>query len=204
MLLYEEYQPLRISSDWKVERSLFFAVDPSEDTMSYFTKYLLYLSSDSRNQYIQLSWFPEDDPNGEYILEVFHIKHRYDNYHKKVLPQVDYTNSHLVFKSKKRLEIVAKLEHLMFFLDYYKEPTIFKSEGIVDEEMDALRIELSNGYSESIAKKICESNHHDLQRLLIDTEEVTKEILLILQESGADKKIKNIAKSKLTQKKYTK
>lgn len=204
MLLYEEYQPLRISSDWRVERSLFFAVDPSEDTMSYFTKYLLYLSNDSRNQYIQLGWFPEDDPNGEYVLEVFHIKRRYDNYHKEVLPEVDYTNPHLVFKSKKRLEVVAKIEHLMFFLDTYNDPTIFKSKGIVDEEMDALRIELSNGYSESIAQKICKSNHHVLQRLLIDTKEVTKDVLLILQENGVDKKIKNIARSKLTQKKYKK
>ncbi len=201
MLLYEEYQPLKISAGWKVERNLFFNVDPSEHTMSYFVRDLLFLSNNQRNQYIELEWLPEDDPNGEYGINVYHLVERYCEYSNQV-KLITKDQPHLTFKSKKRVEIVAKLEELMFFLEDFKDPTVFKSPGIIDEKLDALRIELAQGYTNTIAKKIYESNNHTLQRFLIDTEEVSKDVLLTLQENGADKKIKNIAKAKLTNKKY--
>lgn len=201
MLLYEEYQPLRISTGWKLERNLFFAVDPSKDTMGYFVRYLLFLSNEQRNQYIELEWFPEDDPNGEYRINVYHLINRYCEYTNQIKSTTK-DEPHLVFKSKKRLEVVAKIEELMFLLDDFKDPSILKEPGIVDENLDALRLQLEQEYTNTIAKKICETNHSVLQHILIENNEVTKDILLFLVEKGASKKIKNIAKTKLTNKKY--
>ena len=201
MLLYEEYQPLKITAGWKIERNLFFAVDPSEDTMGYFVRNLLFLSNEHKNQYIELEWFPEDDPNGEYRVNVYHLIKRYCEYTNqiKIITQND---PHLIFKSKKRLEVVIKLEELMFLLEDYKDPSIFKKPGVVDENLDTLRLLLKQEYTNSIAKKICETNHSTLQQILIENNEITKDVLLFLVEKGASKKIKNIAKTKLTSKKY--
>lgn len=91
----------------------------------------------------------------------------------------------------------------MFFLDSYKDERIFKSQGVIDEELEVLRIALKDeGYSEKLAHKICESNHSILQDLLMDTKEITKDILLFLKENGAKKGIKNKANQKLNSKKY--
>jgi len=201
MLLYEEYQPLRVATNWKFERNLFFAIDPSEETMGYFVRYLLFLSNENGKQHIELEWFPEEDPNGEYIINVYHLLERYCKY-TNLTKSITKDQPHLIFKSKKRLEIVAKLEELMFMLEDYKDPTIFKSLGFIDEKLDALRIELEQEYTITIAKKICDTNHSTLQHILMENKEVTKDILLFLQKKGASKKVKNIARTKLTRKKY--
>jgi len=201
MLLYEEYQPLRVATNWKFERNLFFAIDPSEETMGYFVRYLLFLSNENGKQHIELEWFPEEDPNGEYIINVYHLLERYCKY-TNLTKSITKDQPHLIFKSKKRLEIVAKLEELMFMLEDYKDPTIFKSLGVIDEKLDALRIELEQEYTITIAKKICDTNHSTLQHILMENKEVTKDILLFLQKKGASKKVKNIARTKLTRKKY--
>lgn len=203
MVIYKEYQPLRVSSDWKFEWNCFFEIDPTESNMSYFTEKLLYLISESRKRSIELLWKPEDDPKGEYVLRVINLQEEYNNSLKRVDLIGDWGNLHFVFKSRNRFEIVDKIEELMYFLEEYKDPRIFKSKGVVNEELDLLRIDLEKeGYTKLVAEKICLSNNETLQDLLIDSNDISKENLLFLKEKGAKKGIKNKANQKLNSKKY--
>ncbi|WP_439128682.1 hypothetical protein [Polaribacter sp.] len=202
-MIYKEYQPLRVSGDWKFEWNCFFEVDPSENTMSYFTENLLLLNSAHRKRSIELQWQPENNPNGNYILKVINLQEDFNKATNSIINVGDWGNPYLVFKSKKRLEIVSKLEELMFVLDAYKDERILESKGVVNETLEALRIEfLEQGYSEKLAEKICVSKNANLQNLLLDSKNIKKERVLFLSENGAKKGIKNKAKQLLNSKKF--
>ncbi|WP_298779367.1 hypothetical protein [uncultured Polaribacter sp.] len=202
MLIYQEYQPLRVSADWRITRNCFFEIDPNEDTMYYFPQELLWMESERRNRSINLEWKPEDDPNGEYVLTVINTIEEFDETNNCINISGDWANPHLIFTSKKRLEIVAKLEELMFFLEEFKDERILKSRGIVDEKLEALRLKfLEKGYSKNIALEIIESKSIILQRMVLNSKNIDKEMLLLYTEKGAKKAIKNIAKTLLKNKK---
>ena len=120
-MIYKEYQPLRVSGDWKFEWNCFFEVDPSENTMSYFAENLLLLNSEHRKRSIELQWQPENNPEGNYILKVINLQEEFNKATNSIINVGDWGNPYLVFKSNNRLEIVAKLEELMFVLDAFKD-----------------------------------------------------------------------------------
>jgi hypothetical protein len=203
MSIYKEYQPLRISSDWKITLNCFFEIDPSTETMSYFAENLLFLNSERRNRSIELQWKPEDDPTGEYVLKVINLYEEYSEVTKKVHQIGDFGKPHLSFRSKSRIEIVEKIEYLMFSLDEYKDERILKSRGVVDVKLEALRIEfLANGYSKNIANQLINSNNHILQNSLLDNKNIDKENIIYLSEYGVKKGIKNKAKQLLKNKRF--
>lgn len=202
MSFYKEYQPLRIWPDWKIEWNCFFENDGSENKEN-LTGNLLYIVSENRNRSIELTWAPEDNPNGEFILKVINLQEEYDESTKQVHISGDWSNPYLVFTSKNQSEIVDKIEQLLFHIEKYKDERILKSRGVVNEELEELRIEfLEKGYSKEIAKKLIESNNFKLQNLLLDNTEVDKNDILFLLENGAKKGIKNKAKQKLNSKRY--
>ncbi|MCG1035100.1 hypothetical protein [Polaribacter sargassicola] len=203
MAIYKEYQPLRISSDWKIEWNCFFEIDPSEETMTYFAENLLFLYSENRNRSIELQWQPEDDVNGEYVLKVINLQEEFNKVNNTFLMAGNWGNPHLIYKSKKRLEIVNKIEELCYFLEEFKDERILKSRGIVDEKLEALRLTfLEKGYTSKIAKMLIDSKNSILQNLLLNTKEIDKQSVLFLSKNGAKKSIKNKAKHILKSKKF--
>lgn len=121
-MLYKEYQPLRISAGWIIEINSFFEVDPTIENFNqgYFAETLLYITSERRKRTIELQWQPEDDPNGNFILKVINLEKEYNNNTKEYIFSGDWGDPHFVFKSKNRIEVVEKIEELMFLLDEYK------------------------------------------------------------------------------------
>ena len=64
-------QPLRVQAGWKIKYNLFTEVDPSEENIHEFQgSSLLSMHHESANRLIDLSWRPELDVNGRYILVV--------------------------------------------------------------------------------------------------------------------------------------
>lgn len=199
---YKDYQPLRIFPDWTIEWNCFFK-DAVIENRAHLAGNLLYATSEKRKRSLELTWFPEDDPNGEFVLKVINLQEEYHKATNTILLSGDWSNPHLVYTSKNHAEIVAKIEELFFNLDDYNDERIFKSKGIIDEDLEELRLEfLEKGYSKEIAKKLIDSNNVNLQNLLLDSGEVCKNHLLFLSENGAKKGIKNKAKQKLNSKKY--
>jgi len=195
-------QPLRVSAGWNVEWNIFYEVNPSKKNMEYFAENLLYITSNQKKRAIELQWKPEDNPDGEYVLKVINLEEEFNSSTNNFSLSGDWGNPHLIFRSKNRIEIVSKLENLMFFLPTFIDKRIFKSRGIVDEKSNNLRLEfIQNGYSLNIAKKLLESNNAELQNLLLDTKKVSKEIVLFLAKNGVKKSIKNKAKQLLNSKK---
>lgn len=201
---FKQYQPLRVFSDWKIEINCFFEVDPSEETMSFFAENLLYAVSEHRKRAIELQWQPEDNPKGNYVLKVINLEEEYNAKTNSFSLSGDWANPYLVFTSKKRLEIVDQLEELMFSLTSFKDERILISRGIIDRELETLRIAfLRNKTSKENQLKILGSKNAILQNLLLDNlQNVTKEIVLYLSEKGATKGIKNKAKQFLNHKKF--
>ncbi|GGI11621.1 hypothetical protein [Gottfriedia solisilvae] len=101
-------QPLRIPSGWEVTYNTFLEIDPSnikqdEEWFMIFTESLFQAIYKSRNILIDLGWYPEGDPNGNFGIEL--IK----NYEwEKPLESIN---------SKDKDEIIEKLELLMLMVE---------------------------------------------------------------------------------------
>lgn len=101
-------QPLRIPSGWEVTYNTFLEIDPSnikqdEEWFMIFTESLFQAIHKSRNILIDLGWYPEGDPKGNFGIEL--IK----NYEwEKPLESIN---------SKDKDEIIEKLELLMLMVE---------------------------------------------------------------------------------------
>ncbi len=116
-------QALRISSGWKVNWNLFYEQDINEENRLYefSSSTLLSISNTQINRNIELIWYPQGNLNGNYVLEVFNLIEKY-NPKKKVIEKVPESSaSEITFKSKRRQEIVNKIETLVLELTLYKK-----------------------------------------------------------------------------------
>lgn len=194
-------QPLKIPSGWSVEWNVLTETDPSEETIHEFTgSSLILLNSSTRLKAIDVSWRPEGDINGAYYLQVicllpkFNVKTNtmeYDGLWET--PEVEFT-------MKGRLELVDKINELLFYLKPYVDTRILLKPGIVDEPNECIRQELLKDLTPHVAEKIITSNHRELQDLLLEHSAVSKIMVEELAQSGASKGIKNKAKQLLNSK----
>ncbi len=199
-----EFQPLRVASGWTIEWNTFMETDPNPDDMSDFSgSSLLHARNDHAKRAIDLKWRPEEDYDGEFILQVIDLYEEYNPKTKKIEFSGIWEEPYSEFTSKSRLEIVEEIERLMIQLPPYVDPRIMKSPGVVDEIAEPLRLKLEeHGISDQLSSEIMKSGNKILQDILIDNKTVRKTDLEKLIESGASKGIKKKASQKLNSKAF--
>ena len=113
--------PLRIVSGWNIEWNLFYEIDPSIETMTYFdSSSLLHLNNYHVMRAINLDWKPENDVNGHYHLRVINLTEVLNPKTKKINYNGDWENLYVDFTSKNRLEIVKEIERLVVQIPPFK------------------------------------------------------------------------------------
>jgi len=200
-----DLQPLKIPSGWSVEWNLLTETDPAEDNIHEFSgSSLLLLNSPLRLKAIDVSWRPEGDINGAYQLQVICLLPKFNAKTNNMEYEGIWETPELEFSTKDRLELVAKINHLMFYLQPYIDNRIMLKPGVVDESNERNRQELLKGLTSDLATKIIASNHKQLQDLLLEHMTVSKIMVEELAKSGASKGIKNKAKQLLNSKRFKK
>ncbi len=197
-------QPLKIPSGWTIDWNLLTDTDPTEDTIHEFTgSSLLLISSHTRLKAIDVSWRPEGDINGAYQLQVICLLPKFNTKTNTLDYEGVWEDPELEFSTQNRLELVDKLNHLLFYLKPYTDSRILLQPGVVDEPNEAIRQELlANNLTEEVVKKIMASNHKKLQELLLDHEAVSYAVVEKLSQEGATKGVKNKAKQLLNSKQF--
>ncbi|WP_335975544.1 hypothetical protein [Gaetbulibacter jejuensis] len=197
-------QPLKIPAGWSVEWNLLTDTDPTEDTIHEFTgSSLLLISSHTRLKAIDVSWQPEGDINGAYQLQVICLLPKFNTKTNALDYEGVWEAPELEFSTKNRLELVDKLNHLLFYLKPYTDTRILLQPGVVDEPNEAIRQELlTNDLTEELVERIMASNHKKLQELLLDHKAVSYADLEKLSKEGATKGVKNKARQLLNSKQF--
>lgn len=101
-----QFQPLRLSTGWKIAWNMFYEIDPprrldSEDAI-FFQEDMLLLQNQGCRILIDVSWMPYG-PKGRFVLSA--VEWGPDD----VMPEL-WSMPLLQFKSKARQKVVAKLE----------------------------------------------------------------------------------------------
>lgn len=197
-------QPLKIPSGWTVEWNLLTNTDPTEDTMHEFTgSSLLHISSHTRLKAIDVSWRPEGDINGAYQLQVICLQPKFNSITNEMGYEGLWETPELEFASNNRLELVDKINELLFNLKPYVDTRILLKPGVVDKPNEAIRQDLlANGLTKEVTAKIITSNHKKLQELLLDHKAVSFTDVEKLSQEGASKGVKNKAKQLLNSKQF--
>lgn len=69
-------QPLRVPGGWSITVNTLFEVEPGPDTMQWFSSALLLWGHCHASGHCFNSHFePEDDPQGEFVLECYKVEH---------------------------------------------------------------------------------------------------------------------------------
>jgi len=197
-------QSLKIPAGWSVDWNLLTDTEPTEDTIHEFTgSSLLLISSHTRLKAIDVSWRPEGDINGAYQLQVIYLLPKFNTKTNTIEYEGVWEDPELEFSTQNRLELVDKLNHLLFYLKPYTDTRILLKPGVVDETNEAIRQDLlANNLTEEVVKKIMASNHKKLQELLLDHEAVSYAVVEKLLQDGATKGVKNKAKQLLNSKQF--
>lgn len=178
--------------------------DPDPNNMTDFSgSSLLHANNLHIKRAINLEWRPEEDFDGEFILRVINLYDEINPRTKKVQQTGDWKNPHVEFSSRDRLVVVAKIEQLMLQLTPFEDPRIMKSEGVVFEEAENLRLKLKNeSISDDLVSKIINIESKQLHLLLIDHPDIQRNHLENLIENGAFQKIAKRASQKLNSKTF--
>lgn len=202
-MLHNQLQPLRISADWKVTYNLFFEEQFTAENIHEFPgPTLLFVESQNKNQFIDVSWYPEGDIKGEYVLQMYNTKAVFNPKYNTLESEID-DEPHTVFKSKIKDEIVEKLEDLMWISKGYNDPRILKNRGVVDEPSESYRIELEeNALTPKLLDKILTDGNKQIQMLTLDHKDIDKEIITRFINETTFKKVNNKAASLLKNKKF--
>lgn len=197
-------QSLKIPAGWAVEWNLLTETDPTEGTIHEFTgSSLLLINSPTRLKAIDVSWKPEGDINGAYQLQVIYLLPKFNSKTNTIEYEGVWEAPELEFSTKNRLELVDKLNHLLFYLKPYTDTRILLKPGVVDEPNEAIRQDLLvNGLTEEVIAKIIASNHKKLQELMLDHKAISYADVEKLSQEGATKGVKNKAKQLLSSKQF--
>lgn len=197
-------QPLKIPAGWSVEWNLLTDIDPTENSIHQFTgSSLLLINSPTRLKAIDVSWRPEGDINGFYQLQVICLLPNFNSKTNTIEYEGIWETPELEFSTKNRLELVDKLNHLLFYLKPYQDTRILLKPGVVDKPNEALRQELlASGLTKEVVTNIIASNHKKLQELLLNHEAVAYADVEKLSQQGATKGVKNKAKQLLNSKQF--
>ena len=198
-------QPLRIEAGWQVTYNQLYEVDPTSGFEQYFEgSSLLMLLNLNRLKFIDVEWRPERDLDGAYHLQVLNCIENYNSKNNSFDSSPIWENPFLEFSSKSRQELVDKLEELMRTLPVFEDPRILRKRGVVDEVSETYRIELvENGISTNLIEQIMENGSAQLQNLVLDHKELTREIVHQFSIDGITKKVRNKANQKLKSKRFS-
>lgn len=196
-------QPLKIPSGWNIEWNLLTETDPTKETIHEFTGNLLLLNSQTRLKAIEVSWKPEADINGAYQLQVICLLPKFNSKTNEMEYEGLWETPELEFSTKSRLELVEKINELLFVLKPYQDKRILLQPGVVDLPNEAIRQELlTDGLTSEVVSKIIASNHKGLQNLVLDYKNISKSTIEKLVQHGASKGVKTRAKQLLNIKKH--
>lgn len=152
-----------------------------------------------------MCWRPELDLNGEYHIDVLNYLENFNLKTNVFDANVNWEQPYLTFTTKKRLELVVKLEQLMEQLPVYNDPRILEKRGIVDEPSESYRIRLQEvGLEENLIKQILKNGNSKIQNIILDHKGINRDIILQFVENGVNKKVKNKAGQKLNSKTFRK
>lgn len=98
-------QPIRIPSSWKVDYNTFVELDPKtlnekDEKWINFTEDLLQMSYIRDNIILDIGWYPEADPQGEYGLEL--------------IKNLDWSNPLESYSTKDKFALMTKVEYLLW------------------------------------------------------------------------------------------
>ncbi|WP_147677990.1 hypothetical protein [Algibacter pacificus] len=197
-------QPLRIDAGWQVNYNQFYEVDPIPGCEHYFEgSSLLMLQSNGRLKLIDVQWRPEGDLEGEYQVQVLNFLENFNTKTNTFDNDTDWEQPFLMFATKSRLALVEKLEELMRTLPVFTDPRMTIKRGVVDELSESYRLEFEeHGFSINLVKNILENGSAKIQNLILDSEDITREIILEFTRKGITKKVKNKANQKLNSKRF--
>jgi hypothetical protein len=197
-------QPLRIEADWQVSYNQLYEIDPILGYEPYFDgSSLLMLRNNIRLKLIDVQWRPELDINGEYQIQVLNFVENFNSKTNEFDTEPNWENPFLTFATKSRLILVDKLEELLRTLPVFEDPRITKRRGVIDELSESYRLKLKeNGISIELIKNILEKGSAKIQNHILDSNEITREIILKFTENGITKKVRNKANQKLNSKRF--
>lgn len=125
--MHVPHQPLRILPFWRVDWNTLYEIDPTEENVraGYFGGSSLFsATSESSRLAVDVVWRPEDDPAGEYILQVFYVpwERTESGRRRKDIP-IDYQDARLVHevRTRDRLALVRELEAVFLNRDRWVE-----------------------------------------------------------------------------------
>lgn len=199
-------QPLRIDAGWQVNYNQFYEVDPISGYEHYFEgSSLLMLQNKARLKLIDVQWRPEGDLDGEYQVSVLNFLENFNTKTNGFDIDTDWEQPFLSFSTKSRLALVEKLEELMRTLPVFIDPRMTLKRGVIDELSESYRLEFEeHGFSADLIQNILKNGNAKIQNLILDSEDITREILLEFTRKGITKKVKNKATQKLNSKRFKK
>ena len=102
-------QPLRVPGGWTITVNTLFEVEPGPGTMQWFSSALLLWGHCRDSGYCFHSHFePEDDPDGEFVLECFTVDH--DRHGKAVKGSEVFLAE---YRTRSKAQFVERVERFM-------------------------------------------------------------------------------------------
>lgn len=197
-------QPLRISAGWQVTYNQFYEIDPLVGNEAYFDgSSLLHLHNRRLLKFIDLSWRPELNLNGAYKLEVLNYLELFNPKSNELEVHPIWEQPYLSFSTKSRKTIVDKLESCMMELPPFKDLRILDKPGVINTKSENYRLELySLGLTELLVSQVLADGNREIQDIILDHPDITKNILLEFLKKSKFKKVVNKAQQKLNSKPF--
>lgn len=191
-------QPLRIPSGWTVSWNVMPDFDPIEDSISeYGSSSLIMLYSRSANRLIDVCWHPENDFSGAFFLKVVNRLETFNSKTHSFDGNADWDNFVIEYITSCKKEVIERLEEILQTINPYKDPRILIKRGVVDEASEALRLRLEEKLDGNLFKAIINQKNTKLENLLLDSPEISLEMLHYLEAQGHNKRIQNKTRQKL-------
>ncbi|MDH5382918.1 MAG: hypothetical protein OEW75_18835 [Cyclobacteriaceae bacterium] len=198
-------QPIIVNDDWKVEHNQFMEVDPDEGNMHYFNVPLLLRLCKVRHslkEVIDVEWKPQGNLKGSFYLSLYALYGVFNPEKNKLLWHAGEEKRSI--RLQHRWDVVTEIEKTMNRTSFH-DPRILSKRGVLSQPSESYRIELSNkGFSLKLADEIIKNGNREIQELLLNHPDVSREILEALKTSTMDHKLRNMAGAKLKQKKFRK
>lgn len=191
-------QPLRIPSGWTVSWNVMPDFNPTEDSISeYESSSLIMLYSRSANRLIDVCWHPENDFSGAFFLKVVNRLETFNSKTNSFDGNADWDNPVIENITSCKKEVIERLEEILQTINPYKDPRILIKRGVVDEASEALRLRLEEKLDGNLFKAIINQKNPKLENLLLDSPEISLEMLHYLEAQGHNKRIQNKARQQL-------
>ncbi|MDW3194882.1 MAG: hypothetical protein R8G66_21085 [Cytophagales bacterium] len=188
-------QRFLVPTGWKVDWHQFYEVDPNEAMMHYFdSPTLLLMYHQHANLLLDMSWQPECDPEGEFIVKLIPCLEVFNPQTNRIDGEGNWEEVLEEFRTRDRLTLVEKIESLLEFSKRYKDPRILKSPGVIDEPSESLRLRLlEEGLTPSLFEAIVEKGNPIIQLMVIDHPDISPDMLKVMMEKAIKKGLRKKA-----------